>query len=341
MRAGNIERVKRQALREAVAENLDTIRGLPPRGLRPAPRTFRAFLRRAPLFIIPLMLAGFAYLTNTSVPAAATVTVPPAKVPARTQAVQQASAIAQPLFTDSLETVSASAFPLSVRRVVLDAGHGGTDPGASSTSNVNEKNVTLDIAQRLGAMLRKGGFEVVVTRDNDRLIPLRERAHLANGSGADIFVSIHVNSIPHPNNHGVETYYLGPTNDPSLTQLAAAENLTSGYALADLRKLLDRVYADVRRDESRRLASVVQNQLFSGLRGVDPGLENWGVKRAPFIVLVATDMPAILAEVGCLSNEREAEMLRSGAYREQIAQALFHGINAYASANDAPQRKGT
>jgi N-acetylmuramoyl-L-alanine amidase len=85
----------------------------------------------------------------------------------------------------------------------------------------------------------------------------------------------------------------------------------------------------------------VQNQLFNGLSGVDPGLENWGVKRAPFIVLVATEMPAILAEVGCLSNDREAEMLRSGAYREQIAQALFHGINAYASANDAPQRKGT
>jgi N-acetylmuramoyl-L-alanine amidase len=170
---------------------------------------------------------------------------------------------------------------------------------------------------------------------------LRERARLANGSASDIFVSIHVNSIPHPNNHGVETYYLGPTNDPTLTQLAAAENLTSGYALADLRKMLDRVYADVRRDESHRLANAVQLQLFSGLRGVDPGLENWGVKRAPFIVLVATEMPAILAEVGCLSNEREAEMLRSGAYRQQIAQALFHGIHAYASANDAPQKKGT
>jgi N-acetylmuramoyl-L-alanine amidase len=341
MRAGNIERVKRQALREAVAENLDTIRGLPPRSLRPARRTLRIFLRRAPLLIIPLMLAGFAYLTSTSVPAAATVKVAAQSPPS--QPVQRASVLtpAPALLTDSLETVSASAFPLSVHRVVLDAGHGGTDPGASSTSNVSEKDITLDIEQRLGTMLRKNGFEVVSTRGDDRLIPLRERAHLANTSKSDIFVSIHVNSIPQGNNHGVETYYLGPTNDPTLTQLAAKENLTSGYALADLRKLLDRVYADVRRDESQRLASVVQHQLFSGLRGVDPGLENWGVKRAPFIVLVATDMPAILAEVGCLSNEREAEMLRSSAYREQIAQALFHGINAYARANDAPQRKGT
>jgi len=243
--------------------------------------------------------------------------------------------------TDTLEPVSASAFPLSVHRVVLDAGHGGTDPGASSTSNVSEKEITFDIQKRLGTLLRANGFDVVVTRSDDRLIPLRERARLANGSASDIFVSIHVNSIPHPNNHGVETYYLGPTNDPKLTQLAAAENLTSGYALADMRKLLDRVYADVRRDESQRLATAVQLQLFSGLRGVDPGLENWGVKRAPFIVLVATEMPAILAEVGCLSNDREAEMLRNGAYRQQIAQALFHGIHAYASANDAPQRKGT
>jgi len=338
MRGGQINRVKRQLLREAVADNLDTIRGLPPRSLRPGPRFGRLFLRRAPLVIIPLMLASFAFISNTGVSTTTRAKVPPPLTP-HAKVVQ--ASVAPMLMTDTLEPISASAFPLSVRRVVLDAGHGGTDPGASSISNVSEKEITLDIEKRLGALLRKNGFEVIATRNDDRLIPLRERARLANGSASDIFVSIHVNSIPHPNNHGVETYYLGATNDPTLTKLAAAENLTSGYALADLRKLLDRVYADVRRDESHRLADAVQHQLFSGLRGVDPGLENWGVKRAPFIVLVATEMPAILAEVGCLSNEREAEMLRSGTYREQIAQALFHGINAYASANDAPQKKGT
>jgi N-acetylmuramoyl-L-alanine amidase len=336
---GQINRVKRQLLREAVADNLDTIRGLPPRSLRRGHRAGRLFLRRAPLVIIPLMLASFAFLSNTGI-STTRANVPAAKTPAPRNRVVQAS-MTPMLTTDTLEPISASAFPLSVRRVVLDAGHGGTDPGASSISNVSEKEITLDIEKRLGALLRKNGFDVIATRNDDRLIPLRERARLANGSSSDIFVSIHVNSIPHPNNHGVETYYLGPTNDPTLTQLAAAENRSSGYALADLRKLLDRVYADVRRDESHRLADAVQHQLFSGLRGVDPGLENWGVKRAPFIVLVATEMPAILAEVGCLSNQREAEMLHSAAYREQIAQALFHGINAYASANDAPQKKGT
>jgi N-acetylmuramoyl-L-alanine amidase len=332
-----MDRVKRQLLREAVADNLDTIRGLPPRSLRPSRRLGHLFLRRAPLVIIPLMLASFAFLSNTGI----TSTRTPAAVPIPSAAHHIEASAAPMLMTDTLEPVSASAFPLSVRRVVLDAGHGGSDPGASSISNVSEKEITLDIQKRLGTLLRQNGFEVIATRENDRLIPLRERARLANGSHSDIFVSIHVNSIPHPDNHGVETYYLGPTNDPTLTKLAATENLTSGYALADLRKLLDGVYADVRRDESQRLATAVQLQLFSGLRGVDPGLENWGVKRAPFIVLVATEMPAILAEVGCLSNEREAEMLRSGAYRQQIAQALFHGIHAYASANDAPQKKGT
>jgi N-acetylmuramoyl-L-alanine amidase len=332
-----MDRVKRQLLREAVADNLDTIRGLPPRSLRTSRRLGHLFLRRAPLVIIPLMLASFAFLSNTGI----TSTRKPSPITPPHAARHIEASVAPMLMTDTLEPVSASAFPLSVRRVVLDAGHGGTDPGASSISNVSEKEITLDIEKRLGALLRQNGFDVIATRDNDRLIPLRERARLANGSHSDIFVSIHVNSIPHPDNHGVETYYLGPTNDPTLTKLAATENLTSGYALADLRKLLDGVYADVRRDESQRLATAVQHQLFSGLRGVDPGLENWGVKRAPFIVLVATEMPAILAEVGCLSNEREAEMLHSSAYRQQIAQALFHGIHAYASANDAPQKKGT
>jgi N-acetylmuramoyl-L-alanine amidase len=336
-----MDRVKRQLLREAVADNLDTIRGLPPRTLRHSRRLLRLFLRRAPLFIIPLMLASFAVLSNTGVSMTAKTATPPAAPPAPHDHVMAAS-MTPLLVRDTLEPVSGSAFPLSVRRVVLDAGHGGTDPGASSAkSDVSEKEITLDIEKRLGVMLRKSGFDVITTRDDDRLIPLRERARLANGSRSDIFVSIHVNSIPHGDSHGVETYYLGPTNDATLTRLAAAENRTSGYALGDLRKLLDRVYADVRRDESHRLAAVVQNQLFGGLRGADAGLANWGVKRAPFIVLVATDMPAILAEVGCLSNEREAEMLRSGSYRQQIAQALFQGIYAYASANDAPQKRGT
>ena len=95
------------------------------------------------------------------------------------------------------------------------------------------------------------------------------------------------------------------------------------------------------REESQQLAASVQQNLYTRLMESDPGLENWGVKKAPFIVLVATDMPAILAEVGCLSNSHEAKLLRTDAHRQKIAEALFEGIHAYAAANDTPQKKGT
>jgi N-acetylmuramoyl-L-alanine amidase len=314
------DRVKRRVLQEAVAENLDTIRGLPPRGVRPAPRALRLWLKRAPLFLLPLLLAGSTYMMTNA----------PAPAP-----IQAAAALVRPVFqaaeaTPQVERVTATAFPLAVRRVVLDAGHGGTDPGATA-AELLEKEITLDIGRRLRRSLEGDGFEVVVTRDADRTIALRERARLANDSRSDIFVSIHVNALlKHTAARGIETYYLGATTDPKLTQLAAAENRVSGYSIADMRALLDSVYADARRDESQALASTVQQQLFTLLRKADPGLENWGVKRAPFLVLVATDMPAVLAEVGCISNEKEAAMLRRPEYRQQIADALFAGIRGYA-----------
>ena len=344
MRAATIDRVKRRVLEQAVAENLDTIRGLPPANLRRRRRLTRLWLRRAGVLLVPLTLAGSTYLVSK--PALAPHVIIPARLTVASAVAAPAPQLpAQPVreaairvaTIDSLQRVDAMAIPLSVRRIVLDAGHGGKDLGATSggPSQLPEKDITLDIVQKLRPMLEKDGFEVVVTRDGDSFLPLRERAFVANTSTSDIFVSIHVNSIiKHTSSRGIETYYLGPTNDPTLTRLAADENQTSGYSLADMRKLLDGIYADVRRDESRRLAAAVQAQLFTGLRRNDTGLENWGVKRAPFVVLVATEMPAVLAEVGCLSNSREAAMLQKPEYREQIAQALYQGIHAYASSNE-------
>lgn len=330
MQAARKDRVKRQLLRDAVTDNLDTIRGLPPQRVH-VPGKASGWAWRGPLLLVPLILLGSSYfMAESAAPARPPVPRPEPPAPSILRTLSPGTAT-----IDSTEPVKAAAFPLAVHRVVIDAGHGGSDPGASSSASVTEKQITLDIAERLGALLQSGGFQVVITRSDDRLVPLRERARLANSSDSDIFVSIHVNSIQaHRISHGVETYYLGPTKDPLLTQLAAEENGSSGYSMADMRMLLDRVYADVRRDESHRLADDIQNHLFSDLRSDDPGLENWGVKRAPFIVLVATEMPAILAEVGCLSNDREAAMLSRPEYRQQIAQALFRGIDAYA-------RKGT
>lgn len=345
MRAANITRVKRRVLRQAVAENVEVIRGMPPRGVRPWNRALGIWLHRLPYLVIILALAGSAYMMKP--PAAPA--IPPGSPVAVAVKAQVAAPIDLPILdstTTSIERVTAAAFPLAVRRVVLDAGHGGTDPGASAP-DLLEKEITLDIGNRLRTLLEREGFEVVVTRKTDHTIALRERARMANESKSDIFVSIHVNALAkHVESRGVETYYLGATSDPTLTQLAAAENSVSGYSLADMRKLLDGVYADARRDESHQLATAVQQCLYKNLRKTDSGLKNWGVKRAPFIVLVATDMPAILAEVGCISNEKEAAMLRKPEYRQVIAEALLEGIRGYAGANvqqqrtEAPVKKG-
>ncbi len=341
MRAANIERVKRRMLQQAVAENLDVIRGVPPRALRSGTRMWRLVLRRSLFVLLPLTLAGSSYIIangNGRAPAASTMSMVPL-ASARTPTLQRAELVA-PDASGTPERMTSSAFPLSVRRVVLDAGHGGSDPGATA-AEMMEKEITLDIGQRLRTLLEQNGFEVVATRNSDRTIALRDRAMLANDSKGDIFLSIHVNALEKfTDSRGIETYYLGATSDPSLTALAAHENRVSGYSVSDMRKLLEGVYADARGEESHALATAVQKKLFTSLRNDDAGLENWGVKRAPFIVLVATDMPAILAEVGCISNEKEAAMLRRPEYRQKIAAALFEGIRAYAGTSQPPPSKG-
>jgi len=193
-----------------------------------------------------------------------------------------------------------------------------------------EKDLTLDIALRTAEILHAKGFEVLMTRDADTALPLNRRAQVANTLGGDVLVSIHVNWIPNRRARGVETYWLGPTDDPFIKELAAAENRSSGYSLADFRRLLEGIYADVRKDESRRLAEAVQAEMYKSLARINPTLQDRGVKTAPFLVLVATEMPAILAEVSCLSNDEEAGLLATGKYRRRIAEALAAGIVAYA-----------
>ena len=231
--------------------------------------------------------------------------------------------------------------PLRVRKIVVDPGHGGKDTGTSATGGLTEKEVTLDIGLRLRRLLEQAAFEVVMTRDKDEAIPLQQRTALANAQGADLFVSIHLNWIDQSQMRGMETYYLGPTEDPLLLELAAQENRDSGYSLADFRKLLDRIYLSVRRDESRRLAETVQHTLVTSLHAKKPARVNRGVKTAPFAVLVGTEMPAILAEVACLSNAEEAQLLATPQYRQNIAQALLQGIRAYAQALNRSPRKGS
>lgn len=219
----------------------------------------------------------------------------------------------------------------ALRRLALDPGHGGDDLGAVVKDQV-EKTLTLDIALRLRTLLAAEGLEVFLTREDDRALTLRERVTLANAAAADAFVSIHLSGIAGEERQGVETYYLGATAEPELETLARQENRGSGYALADLRRLLEGIYTHPWRTDSRRLAESVQQALYRSLLTVDPRLHDRGANAAPLVVLVATEMPAILADVACLSGREDLELLAKPRYRDHLARALARGITDYGRA---------
>ena len=228
------------------------------------------------------------------------------------------------------QPIERGVIPLAVRTIVVDPGHGGKDSGTLLPQfGMLEKEITWDIAARLRDLLGDE-FTVVMTRNGDETVALRDRTEIANEAKADLFVSIHVNWLPDREARGFETYFAGTTVDPFLKQLATQENRDSGFSIADTRRLLDGIYSGVRLDESRRMADWVSQSLFDTLRMRNPDVVDRGVMRAPFVVLVATEMPAVLAEVACISNDREARMLGFPWYRQSIAQALYSGIKGYA-----------
>jgi N-acetylmuramoyl-L-alanine amidase len=232
-----------------------------------------------------------------------------------------------------------AALPLSVKRIVIDPGHGGKQHGAISESGVSEKDITLDIALRLRRLMENAPFEVLMTRQTDETLTLEKRVAFANTNNADLFVSIHVNWMEPREIRPLETYYVGATNDPAVIKLAGIENRDSGYSLADYRRLLEKIYLDTRRDESYTLAKTINTELYQSLSQINPELENRGVKMAPFAVLVDTQMPAVLAEVSCLSNEDDVKLLTNADYREKIAQALLRGILSYANNLNGSEKK--
>jgi N-acetylmuramoyl-L-alanine amidase len=331
----NVERLKRRLLRDLVQQNVELIRG-PVRRARPARRP--PYLRLAGALLLLLLstaLIGSTRLLSTLAAAPEAPAGAPSLAP-RPRLAAPAAAPGLPVDTVDLPAAAPldpAVLPLAVHKIALDAGHGGSSHGTKTPLGLLEKDITLDIARRLRELLLgQPGFEVVMTRQDDSAVSLAERAAIANRLGADIFVSVHVNWIEDSASHGVETYYLGPTDDPFLNRLAALENRDSGYSMADMRQLLDGIYAGVRQDKSRQLAEMVQEALFRSLGKVNPRIENRGVKSAPFLVLLSTRMPAILAEVSCLSNADEARLLARPLYRQYIAEALAGGLRGYASA---------
>ena len=218
---------------------------------------------------------------------------------------------------------------LGIARIVIDAGHGGHDPGAK-VRGLTEASLTLDIALRLEELLRKQpGVEVVQTRRKDAYVSLEDRAEIANRSGADLFISIHANASNNPRTRGVETYVLNFAGDAQAERVAARENAGSGRAMRDLPDIVKAIALNDKVDESRELARFVQDSLFAQLRKNDKTLRNLGVKQAPFMVLIGATMPSVLTEVAFVTNREDAGLLRSEKYRQDVAQALLAGITRY------------
>jgi len=224
-------------------------------------------------------------------------------------------------------------------RVVIDAGHGGDDQGAKGASGLVEKELVLDLAQRLAAKLRAQGFTAVLTRSADAFVPLDERTRVANAAGADLFVSIHANASRLANVRGAETFFASlEASDEAAEELARAENAAFGPAAAKLSAgdpvlaILGDLIAQQQLADSQEFARLAQREIAGA------GPRSRGVKQAPFVVLMGVRMPAVLVEVGFISNPTDEKALRRKGERERIAASLARAIRTFGDRQD--QRSG-
>lgn len=242
-------------------------------------------------------------------------------------------ALAEPKSTDSVQTRA----HMPKFRIALDAGHGGWDLGTVGRKGLLEKDLVLDIVERLGNLVeRRLGAEVIYTRDDDTYVALEKRAEIANLSQADLFVSVHANYSNSPSARGVETYYSNTYSSLKArsreTDDAQTDLQTVSWTNIDIReKVLG----------SRRIAASVQRALHGMLAAKNPGIRDRGVKEASYVVLTGTSMPAILAEVSFVSSPADERNLQSSAYRQRIAQALYKGISRYAEASHSVRMAST
>lgn len=218
---------------------------------------------------------------------------------------------------------------LGIRKIVIDPGHGGKDPGAMAFG-LKEKDVTLALAKQIAKILAETyHYEVVLTRTKDVFIPLEERTAIANTQKSDLFISVHTNAHSDQGKGGIETYFLNLATDAHAMRVAALENATSTHSIGEMQDILSTMLQQSKIVESTRLAQFVQSNLISGL-GRSYKSRNLGVKQAPFYVLIGAEMPAILTEISFITNPAEAKLLQSDQYINQIAVHLAAGIAAYA-----------
>ena len=220
---------------------------------------------------------------------------------------------------------------LKISRIAIDPGHGGFDTGAMGPHGLMEKNLCLDVALRLGQLIRQNipGAQVIYTRTTDTYVSLEDRTAIANRAGADLFISIHANSSDSASARGVETYYLSLLASPESMKLATRENAFAQSSLHDLPELVQTIARNAKIAESKLFAEDIQNALASRLQLVSRGETNRGVKRAPFVVLTGANMPAVLSEISFISNASDESLLLDSNQRQRVAESLYRGIATY------------
>ena len=223
---------------------------------------------------------------------------------------------------------------IGIKRVVIDPGHGGQDPGAIGSGGLREKDIVLDVGKELGKILKEEyHMDIIFTREEDVFVPLNERTDAANREKADLFISLHANASPRKAARGIETYVLNWTSDAEATKVAARENKISYEKMQKVQGELQMILLDMarsnKRDESMKLARDVQDSMVSSLRKNYSGIENLDVKQALFYVLIGAEMPSILVETSFISNNEEEKRLSSPEYRKKIAESIAKGVSAY------------
>jgi N-acetylmuramoyl-L-alanine amidase len=227
-----------------------------------------------------------------------------------------------------------SLFGLGIKTVIIDPGHGGKDPGAIGVKGTKEKDITLDVALRLEQkMIDLDRFNVLLTRQDDKFLTLAERVDFAKQKKADLFLSIHVNSLPNEGVNLIETYYFGPPLTSEIFRLAEEENKASQYPVSELVEIIRDINNTVKRQESKMLAGAIQASLYNHLSEKDPELINSGVKMAPFVVLSQIEVPSVLVEISCITNEEEEAKLMTSKYREKVASYVAEGVVTYLDIN--------
>ena len=220
--------------------------------------------------------------------------------------------------------------PDGLRRIVVDAGHGGKDPGAVGPSGVKEKDVNLAMALVVAKKLEQElGCEVILTRKADVFLPLEERTAIANRVGADLFISIHANASPNALVRGVETYYLNFSRSDRAAAVAARENGTSLKQVGELELILFDLMANSKINESSRLAKEIHSSMVRQLSANFDGIRDHGVRQGPFYVLVGANMPSVLVEAGYISNAEEELLLTQPQFHERTAKAIVEGVRNF------------